>query len=70
MCLKRLKAVYLKLLLSLSNQVHKVYQYLLKNLAIDKPDQIWFGYITYIRTLHGFFFLVTIMGWYNCFVLL
>jgi len=64
-----LEAVYPKPRLSLSNQAHKKYPYLLSNLAIEHPDQVWCADITYIRMLHGFVYLVAIMDWYSRFVL-
>jgi len=69
MRLMGLEAVYPKPRLSLSNQAHKTYPYLLRNLTIDHPDQVWCADITYIRMLHGFVYLVAIMDWYSRFVL-
>jgi putative transposase len=69
MRLMGLEAIYPKPRLSLSNQGHKKYPYLLTNLAIDHPDQVWCADITYIRMLHGFVYLTTIMDWYSRFVL-
>jgi putative transposase len=64
-----LEAVYPKPRLSLSNQAHKTYPYLLRNLVIDHPDQVWCANITYIRMPHGFVYLVAVMEWYSRFVL-
>jgi putative transposase len=69
MRLMGLEAVYPKPRLSLSNQAHKSYPYLLRNLVIDRPDQVWCADITYIRMLHGFVYLVAIMDWYSRYVL-
>jgi transposase InsO family protein len=64
-----LEAIYPKPRLSLSNQAHKKYPYLMSTLAIDHPDQGWCADITYIRMLlHGFVYLVAIMDWYSRFV--
>jgi putative transposase len=60
-----LEAVYPKPRLSLSHQAHPSYPYLLRNLVIDYPDQVWCADITYIRMLHGFVYLVAIMDWYS-----
>jgi putative transposase len=68
MRLMGLEAIYPKPRLSLSNQAHKKYPYLLSNLVIDHPDQVWCADITYIRMLHGFVYLVAIMDWYSRFV--
>jgi putative transposase len=69
MRLMGLEAIYPKPRLSLSNQAHKKYPYLLSNLAIDHPDQVWCADITYIRMLHGFVYLTAVMDWYSRFVL-
>jgi len=69
MRLMGLEAIYPKPRLSCSNQTHKKYPYLLNNLVVDHPDQVWCADITYIRMLHGFVYLVAIMDWYSRFVL-
>jgi len=69
MRLMGLEAVIPKPGLSLSDQSHTKYPYLLSALAIDHPDQVWCADITYIRMLHGFVYLVAIMDWYSRFVL-
>jgi putative transposase len=44
---------------------HKKYPYLLKDLAITHPNQVWCSDITYIPLRHGFMYLVVIMDWYS-----
>ena len=44
---------------------HKVYPYLLRGLAIIRPNQVWSTDITYIRLRYGFVYLVAIMDWYS-----
>ena len=48
---------------------HKVYPYLLRNLDINGPNQVWCSDITYIRLKHGFVFLTAVMDWYSRYVL-
>ena len=48
---------------------HKIYPYLLRNLDIVRPDQVWSSDLTYIRLKHGFVFLTAVMDWYSRFVL-
>ena len=44
---------------------HWKYPYLLRNLAITSPDQVWCADITYIRLYRGFAYLVAVMDWYS-----
>jgi putative transposase len=60
-----LAAPYPKPNLSRANQAHKVYPYLLRNLEIDRPNQVWATDITYIPMAKGFVYLVAIMDWYS-----
>lgn len=48
---------------------HKVYPYLLRNMSITNPDQVWCSDITYIRMPHGFVYLTAIMDWASRYVL-
>lgn len=48
---------------------HPVYPYLLRNLEINRPDQVWCCDITYIPMQLGFLYLVAVMDWYSRFVL-
>jgi len=48
---------------------HTVYPYLLKDLSITRPNQVWSADITYIRLLQGFAYLVAILDWYSRYVL-
>jgi putative transposase len=50
---------------SAANKQHKRYPYLLSNLEIDRPDQVWCADITYIRLNGGFVYLVAVMDWYS-----
>jgi putative transposase len=44
---------------------HPVFPYLLRNLAISQPNQVWATDITYIPMAHGFAYLVAIIDWYS-----
>lgn len=44
---------------------HKVYPYLLRGKAINRPNQVWCTDLTYIRLRGGFVYLVAIMDWYS-----
>jgi len=42
---------------------HKIFPYLLRNLAIDRPNQVWAADITYVPIGRGFLYLVAVMDW-------
>jgi putative transposase len=64
-----LHAIYPKKRLSLGNQEHRKYPYLLSGLKIDRPDQVWCSDITYIRLRGGFVYLTAVMDWMSRLVL-
>jgi putative transposase len=47
---------------------HKVYPYLLRNLSITRPNQVWATDITYIPMKRGFMYLVAIIDLYSRYV--
>jgi len=64
-----LMAVYPKPRLSLNPLEHKQFPYLLKGLAIVRPNQVWSSDITYIRLRGGFVYLAAVIDWYSRYVL-
>jgi putative transposase len=44
---------------------HRIYPYLLRDLTIDRPNQVWCTDITYIPMRRGFLYLVAIMDWWT-----
>ena len=64
-----ISAIYPKKNLSISNKAHKKYPYLLRNLEISRPNQVWSTDITYIRLKRGFVYLTAIVDWYSRYVL-
>jgi len=44
---------------------HKVYPYLLRNLKINRANQVWASDVTYIPMATGFLYLTVIMDWYS-----
>jgi len=66
-----IQAIYPGKKTTVKNQAHKVFPYLLRDLIIDHPNQVWQVDITYIKMRRGFVYLVClvdifsrkIMGW-------
>ena len=64
-----LEAIYPKPNLSAANKEHKKFPYLLRGLAIKKPDQAWAADITYIPMRLGFGYLFAIIDWFSRYVI-
>jgi putative transposase len=64
-----LEAIYQKPRTSRPNPEHRVYPYLLRDLLIDRPGQVWCADVCYIPMRRGFLYLVAIMDWVSRFVL-
>lgn len=64
-----LSAVYQRPKTTRRNKEHKVYPYLLRDLAVTHPNQVWCSDITYIPMRRGFMYLVAVMDWYSRHVL-
>jgi putative transposase len=64
-----LMAVYPKPRLSLNPLAHQCFPYLLKGVAIVRPNQVWSTDITYIPLRGGFVFLAAVLDWYSRYVL-
>ena len=63
MRLMGLEAIYPKKKTSRPHPDHKVYPYLLRNMKIDRSNQVWAADITYIPMARGFMYLVAVMDW-------
>jgi putative transposase len=44
---------------------HRIYPYLLRDLAIERANQVWSADITYIPMRQGFMYLFAILDWYS-----
>ncbi len=44
---------------------HKIYPYLLRKLAVTRPDQVWAMDITYIPMARGFVYLAAVVDWFS-----
>lgn len=69
MRLMGIEAIYPKRNLSIASAEHKKYPYLLRDVLVERPDQVWSTDITYIRMQEGFLYLVAIIDWYSRYVL-
>jgi len=64
-----IEAIYPKRRTTWPSAGHKIYPYLLRNLAISRPDQVWSTDITYVPMRHGFLYLAAVIDWYSRYVL-
>ena len=44
---------------------HKIYRYLLRGMAITRPNQVWAMDITYIPMARGFVYLAVVLDWFS-----
>ena len=44
---------------------HKIYPYLLRNMAVSRPNQVWAMDLTYIPMARGFVYLVAVVDWFT-----
>ena len=65
MRLMGIEAVYPRPRTSRPHPQHKVYPYLLRDLTISRPNQVWACDITYIPMARGFMYLVAVMDWHS-----
>ncbi len=42
---------------------HRIYRYLLRDLVVSRPNQVWCADLTYIPMRRGFLYLVAVMDW-------
>jgi putative transposase len=63
MALMGLHAIYQEPRTSQPHPHHRIYPYLLRNLAVTRANQVWCTDITYIPIKRGFLYLVAIMDW-------
>ena len=60
-----IEAIYCKPRTSIPDDGHRKYPYLLRNLAIVRPNQVWCTDITYVPMPHGHAYLCAVMDWYS-----
>ena len=58
-----LSAIYQRPRTSTAHPQHRIYPYLLRELAIERPNHVWCADVTYVPMRRGFLYLVAIMDW-------
>ena len=58
-----LRTIYQEPRTSQPHPQHRIYPYLLRNLAVTRANQVWCTDLTYIPIKRGFLYLVAIMDW-------
>jgi putative transposase len=69
MRLAGIEALYPKPRLSRPEPGHEIHPYLLRDVAIERPNQVWASDITYVPMRRGFLYLVAVMDWFSRYVL-
>lgn len=69
MRLMGMEAIYPKPKTTNRNQEHQIYPYLLRDVPINRVNQVWSTDLTYIRLAKGFVYLSAILDWYSRYVL-
>lgn len=64
-----LEAIYPKPRLSQRDVRQRIYPYLLRDLQVERPNQVWAADITYVPMWRGFMYLVAIVDWHSRYVL-
>jgi putative transposase len=58
-------ALYRKPKTSTPHPAHRIYPYLLRDLTIDRPNQVWATDITYLPMAKGFLYLCAVIDWHS-----
>ena len=60
-----IEAIYCKPRTSIPDEGHRKYPYLLRGLAVQRPNHVWCTDITYVPMPHGHAYLCAVMDWYS-----
>ncbi len=64
-----MEAIYPKLRRSAAGRGHRIYPYLPRGVAVERPDQVWSADITYVPMAAGFMYLAATIDWYRRYVI-
>ena len=64
-----LQAIYPKPRTTVANPDHRIYPYLLRDLEITRPNQVWSTDITYVPMPKGFMYLTAVIDWHSRYIL-
>jgi len=59
------ETIYCKPRTSIPDKSHRIYPYLLRDLKITRPDQVWCADITYVPMPRGHAYLCAVMDWHT-----
>ena len=61
----RIETIYCRPNTSKPSPGHKIYPYLLRDVTVEKANQVWAMDITYIPMAHGFVYLAAVVDWFS-----
>ena len=64
-----IEAIYQKPKTTQRGAGHRIYPYLLREMKVERPDQVWASDITFVPMERGFMYLVAVMDWFSRYVL-
>jgi putative transposase len=65
MRLMGLEAIYPKPKLSVAGQGHRIFPYLLRDVKVERVDQVWSTDVTYVPMPSGFMYLAAVVDWFS-----
>jgi len=60
-----IRALYREPKTSTPDTAHRIYPYLLRELTVDRPNQVWATDITYLPMAKGFLYLCAVLDWHS-----
>ena len=64
-----IEAIYPRRKVQGPGEAHQIFPYLLRDLEVSGPNQVWCADITYVPMAYGFMYLVAVMDWWSRYVL-